>query len=202
MRGTTKRVYLRQFRAFNKFLLTLDKIPDNWEDRLIVYLTALVHIKKLQSSTIKAYLSGIRKMLELEDIPLNEDKATVKALVKVCKLENNKVTTRLPINRRMLHAILDQINEHYLDKGQPYLASLYRAMCSMAYHGLLRVSEFTSGEHNIYVKDVTSSVKTKELQLVLRSSKTHGRGEKPKIIRTPFKADNLKKSVFQFNAGG
>lgn len=170
----------------------MDRIPGNWEDRLIVYVTGLVHVKKLYSSTIQSYISGIKKLLDIEQIPFNVDKATLKALVRVSKLENDKVKTRLPINKRMLHVLLDQINDYYLNKGQPYLASLYRAMCSLAYHGLLRVGEITESKDNVFVKDVTSSIKTKELQIILRSSKTHGRGDKPKIIQTPFRAENLK----------
>lgn len=91
----------------------------------------------------------------------------------------------------MLQVMLDKINDHYLEKGQPYLASLYRAMCCIAYHGMLRVSEFTSGEHNIFVKDVNSSIKTKQLELVIRSSKTQNRGDRPRIIKTPFRAENV-----------
>lgn len=192
IRKSTLNKYVEEWRTFNRFLLDgIDKIPNTWEDRLVVYVTYLVDTGK-QSATIKSYISAIKKMMSFENIQYDDTQAKLKALIKCAKLQNDKVKMRFPINRRMLHAILDKIDEFYLGRGQPYLASLYRAMCALGYHALLRVGEMAKGEHPVLVKDVSANVAKQKIQVILRTSKTHGLGSYPKIVTVPYKSNALK----------
>lgn len=192
IRQTTLNKYVEEWRTFNRFLLNgIDKIPNTWEDRLVVYVTFLVDTGK-QSATIKSYISAIKKMMSFEDINYNHIQAKLKALIKSAKLQNDKVKMRFPINRKMLHAILDKIDEVYLGRGQPYLASLYRAMCALGYHALLRVGEMAKGDHPVLVKDVSSNVAKQKIQVILRTSKTYGLGTYPKVVTVPFKSNAMR----------
>ena len=69
---------------------------------------------------------------------------------------------------------------------QPYLLVLYQCVILIGYYGLLRVSEL-AGIHAIKAKDVHVAKSEGKILLMLRSSKTHGRGTSPQEIR--IKAD-------------
>ena len=84
------------------------------------------------------------------------------SLTKACKLINDKVKTRLPIHKKLLHLMLAEVERSFLDQGQEYLAVLYGAMFASAYYGLLRIGEVTSGSHPILVDDVFIRQKQEE----------------------------------------
>lgn len=56
------------------------------------------------------------------------------------------------------------------------------AMYSASYHGLMRISETTEGEHNIKAKDVAYALNKSKLTLYLRSSKMHTTADNPQVI--------------------
>ena len=68
---------------------------------------------------------------------------------------------------------------------QPYLTALYRAVFSTAYFGLLRISEVvdTLSGHSIKVMDVHTGINKRKMMFILQTSKTHGQGDKPQIIK-------------------
>ena len=92
VRDTTAKNYLKIWRHFNKFLIKLDRRPDNWEDRVTLYVTYLID-KGNQSSTVKSYISAIKKTLSVDGYIWNEDKALLNSLTKACKLVNDTVKT-------------------------------------------------------------------------------------------------------------
>ena len=51
------------------------------------------------------------------------------------------------------------------------------------YFGLLRISEVTSSEHPILAVDLHMAENKNKLKIILRMSKTHGRGDKLQIIK-------------------
>lgn len=53
----------------------------------------------------------------------------------------------------------------------------------------------TKSKHNVSVRDVTSTVSQRKLQVILRTSKTHGLGDYPKVINVPFSSPNLKSDI-------
>ena len=181
-RGSTKRNYYVVWKLFNKFFLHLDKKPCKWEDRLVLFVGYLIDQNK-QSSTVKSYISAIRAVLRNIGIKLECDQFLLNSLTRACKLENDRVRTRLPIHRDMLEVLLKTTKKHFMKLGQPYLATLYQAIFSTAYFGLFRIGELTSGEHPVLAKDVYVGTNKRKMLFILHTSKTHGKGSKPQSIK-------------------
>ena len=174
--------YYGVWKTFNKFFIHLDIKPNNWEDRLTLFIAYLIETKK-KSSTIKSYVSAIKAVLLDIKVKLNEDRVLLAALMKACKIKNNQIKAKLPINHGFLNILLSSLDTVFLNNAQPYLKVLYRAVLSTMYFGLFRIGEVTQSSHVIKARDVHIGLNKKKLMLVLHSSKTHGRGSKPQIIK-------------------
>ena len=119
----------------------------------------------------------------------------ISSLTKACKLRNDKVKLRLPIQKGMLGILLRE-TKHYFENvlNQPFLSILYQAILSTAYFGLFRIGEVTAGDHPILARDVHIGANKKKILFLLRSSKTHNQGLKPQSVKkssqpTKVKAD-------------
>ena len=66
---------------------------------------------------------------------------------------------------------------------QPFLQLLYKTIFATMYYGLLRVGEATSSEHVIKAENVHIAQNKRKILLVLFTSKTHGRGNKPQEVK-------------------
>ena len=182
-RNSTRRNYTI-WKLLSKFYLRLDIKPCTWEDRLVLFVGYLVNNNK-QSSTIKSYISAIKYVLKEDKVELNENKFLIDSLTKACKLINDTVDRKLPIQKSLLQAILTKIKMFYEtgENNQPYLSIMYRAIFSTAYYGLLRVGEVTKGDHPILARDVHVAENKNKMLLVLRMSKTHWKNDKPQIVK-------------------
>ena len=89
----------------------------------------------------------------------------------------------MPIQKELLHKILDSIDAVFRGAGQTYLAILYKAMFASAYYGLLRVSEIASGMHAVRAADVKIALNKQKMKFILRTSKTHWEDDKPQIVK-------------------
>ena len=138
---------------------------------------------KKKSSTIKSYISAIRSVLAEDGVILNDNKSLLTSLTKARRLKNDKVQTRLPIQKGVLKILLNTTKEHFREKGQIFLEKLYRALFVSAYFGLLRVGELTYGPHAILAKNVNIGENKNKVLFILESSKTHGRERKPQLIK-------------------
>ena len=192
-RNSTKQNYYCVWHTFNEFFIKLDVKPPSWEERLILFVAYLADQKQRKSTTIRSYISAIKSVLLDDGVVLNENKYLLTSLTKACKLRNDKVTTRLPIQKGTLNLIVK--NLHHIFSGQPFLEALYKALFSTAYFGLFRVGELTSGSHPILAKDVHIGINKNKMLFVLHSSKTHGKDSKPQIVMITQEA--LSKSSFQ-----
>ena len=140
VRDSTKTNYYCVWKLFNEFFIKLDVKPHSWEERLTLFVEYLIE-SKYKSTTIKSYISAIKAVLRNDGVELQEDKYLLALLTRACKLKNDTVRTRLPIQKGMLHIILRSTKNYYLNLGQPYLAHMYVAVFSTAYYGLFRVGE-------------------------------------------------------------
>ena len=122
-------------------------------------------------------------MLQNINIEINEDRYLLGALTKACKLQNDTITTRLPIRKPLLNQLLQFADTYFLHKGQPYLAALYKAMFASAYFGLLHTSEIAVNVHAVKVTDIHIANNKFKFLFMLRSSKTHCKSSKPQLIR-------------------
>lgn len=183
IRSSTRRWYYSRWKAFNKFLIKFDTIPNTLEEWIILYATHLVNYNKKQLATVKSYLSAIRFMLFEDDVTLHENKIELAAILQACKLNNKRLYIRLPIQFKLWNTLMRKAMQHYeRDKGQIYLAKLLRAMMPMAYFGLMRVSEVAFSTHQVKAQDVCYSKNKTKLVITLHSSKTHTTGDIPQTI--------------------
>ena len=195
-RDSTKKNYLAVWKVFNEFFIRLDYKPTLWEDRLNLFVGYLIQGNK-KSTTVKCYVSAVKAILLMNDVKISEDRYLLSSLVKACRIKNDVVRTRLPIQKGMLCLILHQVQTHF--SMQPYLAALYRAMISTMYFGLLRISEVCQGPHSVKASDVHIKFNKKKLLLVLRSSKTHGKHMDPQVIKI---SSTKKKQTDKLNQQG
>lgn len=142
----TKKKYYDTWCLFNDFYIKLDRKPDKWEDRIILFAVALVDAG-YKSATVKSYVSGIKSILKSENIPIDDTQIVLRALIRACMARNDRLFIRLPIHRRLLGLLLDWVDDKYA--FQPYLSDLYKAMFVTGYYGLMRVGEMTKSPHVI-----------------------------------------------------
>ena len=154
--------------------------PKEWEDRLTLFVGYLIQQEK-QSSTIKSYISAIKAILREDGIKITEDQYLISSLTKACKIKNDSLTVRFPIQKDVLRLILTNINNTF--GNQVYLGKLYRAMYAMAYYGLFRVGEITKGEHPILARNVHLALNKRKLLIYLESSKMDNKGNNPQIVK-------------------
>ena len=181
LRNTTDSTYYNVWKNFNQFLIKLDKMPKTWEDRLTLYCTYLIKIKNRKSSTIKSYVSGIKHVLKTDGYEWNDNQVLLNSLIKSCKLKNDKLKVRLPIQKGLLELILFKIQRKY--ENQPYLEAMYISAYLLQYYGLLRIGEIVQSNHTIQASNLHESKTSKKLLIVLYTSKTHGLDSPPQQIK-------------------
>ena len=181
-RSSTARTYLSVWRQFNRFLVDLDEMPSSWENRTILFVAYLIE-KGMQSSTVKSYVSAIKRNLIDDNYKWDEGVVLINSLARACKLKNDSLCTRLPIQCGFLEVILFEVQRHFRVLNQPYLECLYMALFAIGYYGLLRVGELTLSPHIIKAKDVHKAVNKDKLLIVLYSSKTHSKATYPQKIK-------------------
>lgn len=176
----TKKTYRTAYLDFIRFNLSLDRMPQLLDDQLAIYVAYRVE-KGDYSSTVETYLSGIKSMLLLDGIEINTRTTRLRSLIKACKYENDRVIQRMPIKEALLVRLVRQVDLMF--HKQPYLSILYRCMLVMGYFGMLRVGEMATGDHPILARDVHLCYRRKRVQLILRTSKSHGLGDQPQYVK-------------------
>ena len=184
-RMSTKNNYTTIWRAFNKFIIRLDVIPESWEQRAALYYAHLVH-NGVQSVTIRSYISAIKSTLKLIKYKWNDDTVLLDAVIKSCKIDNDRVHVRFPIKEKLLELILMEISR--IQSQQPYLELLYQTIICLGYYGMFQVGElvttrYTEMQHTMKAKDVHMGVNKKKILVVLYTSKTHGLESRPQKIK-------------------
>ena len=182
-RKSTSKNYLGIWRRFNQFVIRLDRKPTLWEDRVSLFLAYLID-NGIQSGSIKCYKSAIKKILVNDGYQWDDNRILLSTLTRACKLENDKVKTRLPIQFGLLELLLFEI-QRLFDKQQ-YLEILYKALFSIGYYGLMRAGELCTTQdanHTVKAKNVHSALNKERLLFVLFSSKTHGAESNPQKIK-------------------
>ena len=96
---------------------------------------------------------------------------------------NDRVHHRLPIYCSFLEMILFEVERVYSLQSQLYLEYLYKAMFIICYYGMMRIGEVTESPHVLKARNVHMATNKDKLLLILYSSKTHGKGQRPQKIR-------------------
>ena len=181
-RSSTKKNYYVVWKLFNKFIIRLDRKPSSWEECLTLFIGYLIDSRK-QSATVKLYISAIKATLQEVGVKINHDRTLITSLTKACRLVNDQIRTRLPIQKDLLGVIINQINQYYGVKNQNYLRVLYKTLVSTAYFGLFRVGELSKGEHPVLAKDMHMGMNKRKVLFILRTSKTHWKNSRPQSIK-------------------
>ena len=105
------------------------------------------------------------------------------ALTKACRLKNDCLRLRLPINGGMLEVLIQGVQTHFSMTNQLYLCTLYKALFTSTYYGLLRVSEVTSSTHPVLARDVHIATNKDKMLFIIRSSKTLLKGVQPQMVK-------------------
>ena len=116
-RSSTAKNYLSIWRQFNRFIISLDRRPRLWEDRTTLFIGYLIE-KGMQSSTVKFYVSAIKKTLIIDGYDWNDGLVLVRSLAKACRIINDQVRTRLPIHCGLLEMILFEVQRMFTRKHQ------------------------------------------------------------------------------------
>ena len=163
-------------------MISLDIKPRLWEDRVTLFVARKIE-QGMKSTTVKSYVSAIKKLLIDDGYNWDDQKVLLGSLTKACRIINDKVYTRLPIQCSLLEMILFEVQRVYSMKGQYYLEIMYKALFALSYYGMMRISEVTLSEHVLKAKDVHSALNKDKLLIYLYSSKTHDTGMRPQKIK-------------------
>ena len=170
------------WKIFSKFFLRLDFKLTSWEQRIVLFVGFLVD-SKLQSSTVRSYISALQSVLIEDEHKLQEDLFLISSLTRACKLKNDTLTMRLPIHKQLLWVIVNESNSYLLDRQQNYMMQLYAAIFMAAYFGMLRIGEVTQGPHVLLPQNVHRGENKNKILFILQSSKTHCKGDAPQTIK-------------------
>lgn len=191
LKKNTKRAYRMAYLSFTRFNLALDNMPERLDNQLAIYVASRVE-QGDHSATIESYLSGIKFMLGKDGVEINTWTARLRSLIKACKYKNDQVEQRLPISESLLVKLIKQLDKIFA--AQPFLGKLYRCMLVLGFYGMLRVGEMASGDHPVLARDVHFNHKLKKVQIILRTSKTHGVGDQPQYVK--FNSDDARVNLY------
>ena len=180
--NTTRATYYKIWKLFGKFYAKLDIKLETWEDKILLFVGYLID-NNCKSSTVRSYVSALKGVLAESDIIIHEDRFLLSSLTRACRIQNDRVINRFPIYKQLLHLILDKIEEHFSETKEPYLETLFKAIFVASYYGLLRAGEVTQGPHVVLANNVFIGENKDKILFILRTSKTHGLGDKPQEIK-------------------
>ena len=145
-------------------MIQLDIKPKYWEDKVSLFLAYMVH-RGAQSSTIKSYTSAIKAILTEDGYEWDNKRILLTTLTRACRLKNDRVSTRLPIQCGLLELILFEIQRIYSD--QEYLSIAYNALFILGYYGLFRIGELTKSDHVIKAANIHVGQNKEKILVVL-----------------------------------
>ena len=198
-RKSTANNYLSVWRHLNKFIINLDQRQNlSWEEKTALFGACLVD-GGVQSSTLKSYFSAIKHILKQNGYPWDDQKVLLSSLVRGCKLENDRVKFRLPIQKGLFEMLLFEVESTFNSEAvvpQPYLEVMYKCLFCLAYYGMLRVGELTMGPHVVKAGNVHVGHNKDKILVVLYSSKTHGAESGPQKVKVSAKDTKLSLQKF------
>ena len=89
-RKSTVRTYLNIWRQFKNSVISLDVLPSSWEARTTLYIAHMIENGK-QSSSIKSYVSAIKKLLVTDGYKWQDNEVLLTSLTKACRMINDRV---------------------------------------------------------------------------------------------------------------
>ena len=198
--NSTYQNYYTIWKLFNSFLVRLDYLPMSWEERTALFCVHLTQ-RGTKSTTIRSYVSAIKSMLIDDKYKWNNDEVLLNSLIRSCKNMNDIMTTKLPIQCKLLELILFEVERKFEADNQHFLNILYKTIIIISYCGLFRIGEVTkspTANHTMKAKNVHVATNKDKILIVLYTSKTHGVESLPQRIKISgvTKKGNLNKKFF------
>lgn len=186
--GRTRQVYSTGFQTFCRFLVLYGivligtSLPPVSEDILIFFVAHCADTLKLQFSTIKMYLCGIRYHYLANgatnplETPEGNNLPRLSLFlngVKKSQKQNNR--QRLPITCEILHKICGILTSGLYTTFEQ---NMYSAVCCVAFYGFLRCGEFTISHINSFDPEIHLCLNDVHIQsddlvkICLKTSKT------------------------------
>ena len=134
-----------------------------------------------KSATTASYVSAIKAVLKDDGYDWCDGKILISALTRACKIQNDVVKRRLPIQKKLLEILLFEIKR--INGDQQCLQVMYEAMLCLGYYGLMRVGELTDSPHVVKATNIHIGTNKDKILIVLYSSKTHTRASPPQKIK-------------------
>lgn len=166
-------LYQRAISEFSRFRLN-SGLPVSWPPNVMVILSFIMYLiqKNLAHSSINCYLSGISFYCKINDFDDPTQKFVVRKVLEGLKRSKGTVHDhRLPITSDLLYNIL-RILPNVCKNAFETL--LFRTSFSVAFHAMLRISEFalssTKSQHALVYSDV--SLHQNAVLIQIGSSKT------------------------------
>ena len=111
------------------------------------------------------------------------DDFLIGSLTRACRIRNDRIVSKLPIYKDVLEIILGEIQKLMTKLNQPYFETLYLALFSTIYYGMLRIGEATSSPYCLLADNVQVAVNKEKFLLVVYTSKTHNRSDRLQMIK-------------------
>ena len=176
-------MYTRALNFFNSFRKDIG-LANVWPVSLhdIVAFIAYMYKSGFAHSTINSYTSGLSFYNKLNDYEDYTQKFIVRKMIDgVKRTRSPQMDTRLPISRELLGRILSILS---CICSSAYEVRLFKAVFSLAFHGLFRVGELTVqtmsntcySNHALNVNDVQIYKTYLEIHLVSSKTDQFGRG--------------------------
>lgn len=184
LQQTSSYTYHLVWRQFLNFLGGFKNLPELWEQKMVMFAAHLGN-EGCQPGTVSSYMSAIRYKLRKDGVDIPDKNFEIASIIRTCKMKNNRVFYRCGITKPMMKDLLLALKRTLKDKGQEYLFYMYRAVFLTAYYGMFRIGEIAQGPHTMKFCDVKQSSNKNKYLVILRSSKTHGKGDFPHTVNIP-----------------
>ena len=135
---------------------------------------------------VRSCVSAIKSTLIDDKYKWNNDEVLLNSLIRSCKNMNDIMTTKLPIQCKLMELILFEVERKFEADNQHFLNILYKTIITVSYYGLFRIGEVTrspTANHTIKAKNVHVTTNKDKILIVLYTSKTHGVESVPQRIK-------------------
>ena len=148
---STRKSYRRSIQLYSNFhhyfhLKSKSYFPIS-ASRLSKFISFLA-AKKYKAASIQSILSGLSYIHVLNDWPNPVNHCLIKKMLLGSKRVRFSADSRLPITKKILRAIMKSASRLF---PSLFEQALFRAMYSLAFHALLRVSEYTTRDTSNHV---------------------------------------------------
>ena len=190
----THTTYKNAITAFNKFR-THHNLGTQWPAGVlqIQYFISSCFEKGFSPATICTYCSGIGYFHKINNLTDPTGTFIIQKMLEGCRRSRKQNDNRAPISKDLLTSICVKLGEICFSH---YEVLLFKAAFTLAYYGLLRISElvYTGPMHRdrpLQLSDVSYDLYNKTLLIQIRKSKTDQSGKAIKLKIHPAKKGNI-----------